>query len=102
MVSGLVLTRGCKPVAECAGRSVARRRAKATTTTRASAGAATNSPTARAATASSPCGPRAMSGAHRHYHVKVQAANGPVLTTQLYFPDDPGNARDPLFRPAIC
>ena len=23
-----------------------------------------------------------------HYHVKVQAANKPVLTTQLYFPDD--------------
>lgn len=32
------------------------------------------------------------------YHVKVQAANRPVLTTQLYLPGDPGNARDPLFR----
>jgi protocatechuate 3,4-dioxygenase beta subunit len=30
--------------------------------------------------------------------VKVQAANGPVLTTQLYFPGEAGNARDPLFR----
>ena len=39
-----------------------------------------------------------MPGAPAHYHVKVQAANGPVLTTQLYFPDEPGNARDPLFR----
>jgi protocatechuate 3,4-dioxygenase beta subunit len=33
-----------------------------------------------------------------HYHVKLQAANRPVLTTQLYFPDDPGNARDAIFR----
>jgi protocatechuate 3,4-dioxygenase beta subunit len=33
-----------------------------------------------------------------HYHVNVQAANRPVLTTQLYFPDDPGNARDGIFR----
>jgi protocatechuate 3,4-dioxygenase beta subunit len=30
----------------------------------------------------------------RHYHVKVQRPNGPVLTTQLYFPDEPGNRRD--------
>jgi protocatechuate 3,4-dioxygenase beta subunit len=28
----------------------------------------------------------------------VQAANRPVLTTQLYFPDDSGNARDGIFR----
>lgn len=33
-----------------------------------------------------------------HIHVKVQAANRPVLTTQLYFPEEPGNARDFLFR----
>ena len=33
-----------------------------------------------------------------HIHVKVQAANRSVLTTQLYLPGDPGNARDPLFR----
>ena len=25
-------------------------------------------------------------------------ANGPVLTTQLYFPGEPGNRRDPLHR----
>lgn len=25
-------------------------------------------------------------------------ANGPVLTTQLYFPGEPGNRRDPLDR----
>jgi len=37
----------------------------------------------------------------RHYHVKVQAAGKPVLTTQFYFPDEPGNARDGLFRPEL-
>lgn len=40
-------------------------------------------------------------GRTRHIHVKVQAPNGPVLTTQLYFPDEPGNARDGIFRPAL-
>jgi len=37
-------------------------------------------------------------GRTRHYHVKVQAAGAPLLTTQLYFPDEPGNARDFLYR----
>ncbi len=37
-------------------------------------------------------------GRTRHIHVKVQAANGPVLTTQVYFPNEPRNARDGLFR----
>jgi protocatechuate 3,4-dioxygenase beta subunit len=36
-------------------------------------------------------------GRTRHYHVKVQAPNGPVLTTQLYFPDEPRNRRDSFF-----
>lgn len=36
-------------------------------------------------------------GRTRHIHVKVQAPNGPVLTTQLYFPDEPRNARDGIF-----
>lgn len=40
-------------------------------------------------------------GRVRHIHVKVQAPNGPVLTTQLYFPGEPGNAKDFLFRPAL-
>ncbi|MFO1322084.1 MAG: intradiol ring-cleavage dioxygenase [Burkholderiales bacterium] len=40
-------------------------------------------------------------GRVRHVHVKVQAANGPVLTTQLYFPGEPGNAKDFLFRPEL-
>ncbi len=42
--------------------------------------------------------PARYPGRTRHYHVKVQAANGPILTTQLYFPGEPGNARDPIFR----
>lgn len=42
--------------------------------------------------------PAIYPGRTRHYHVKVQAPNRPVLTTQLYFPSEPGNARDGLFR----
>jgi protocatechuate 3,4-dioxygenase beta subunit len=40
-------------------------------------------------------------GRTRHIHVKVQAPNRPVLTTQLYFPDEPGNARDGIFNSAL-
>jgi protocatechuate 3,4-dioxygenase beta subunit len=36
-------------------------------------------------------------GRTRHFHVKVQAPNRPVLTTQLYFPGEALNARDPIF-----
>jgi protocatechuate 3,4-dioxygenase beta subunit len=36
-------------------------------------------------------------GRTRHIHVKVQRANGPVLTTQLYFPDEPDNLTDGIF-----
>ncbi len=36
-------------------------------------------------------------GRTRHYHIKVQAPNRPVLTTQLYFPNDPQNRRDDFF-----
>lgn len=32
-----------------------------------------------------------------HFHVKVQRPGGPVLTTQLYFPDQQQNERDFLF-----
>jgi protocatechuate 3,4-dioxygenase beta subunit len=42
--------------------------------------------------------PALYTGRTRHYHVKVQAPQQPVLTTQLYFPDEPGNNRDGLFR----
>jgi protocatechuate 3,4-dioxygenase beta subunit len=36
-------------------------------------------------------------GRTRHFHVKVQAPNQPVLTTQLYFPGEPQNASDGIF-----
>jgi len=36
-------------------------------------------------------------GRTRHIHVKAQAPGGPVLTTQLYFPGEPQNARDRIF-----
>ena len=36
-------------------------------------------------------------GRTRHFHVKVQAPSRPVLTTQLYFPGEAVNARDPIF-----
>jgi protocatechuate 3,4-dioxygenase beta subunit len=37
-------------------------------------------------------------GRTRHMHVRVQAPNRPVLTTQLYFPGEPGNGDDSLYR----
>jgi protocatechuate 3,4-dioxygenase beta subunit len=40
-------------------------------------------------------------GRTRHYHVKVQAPHGRVLTTQLYFPGEPRNRRDGLYRPDL-
>ncbi len=40
-------------------------------------------------------------GRTRHFHVKVQRPNGPVLTTQLYFPDEAGNRRDRIFHPSL-
>ena len=40
-------------------------------------------------------------GRTRHIHVKVQAPNQPVLTTQLYFPDEAQNAADGIFDPAL-
>lgn len=40
-------------------------------------------------------------GRTRHVHVKVQAPNRPILTTQLYFPGEPRNTRDGLFNPAL-
>jgi protocatechuate 3,4-dioxygenase beta subunit len=42
--------------------------------------------------------PALYTGRTRHYHVKVQAPQRSVLTTQLYFPDEPTNRRDGLFR----
>src|SRR5262245_34301063 len=40
-------------------------------------------------------------GRTRHYHVKVRRPGGIVLTTQLYFPGEPGNERDGIFDPAL-
>lgn len=36
-------------------------------------------------------------GRTRHIHVKLQPPRGDILTTQLYFPNEPGNARDGIF-----
>jgi protocatechuate 3,4-dioxygenase beta subunit len=41
--------------------------------------------------------PAVYPGRTRHIHVKVQAPNQPVLTTQLYFPGEAENQRDPIF-----
>lgn len=40
-------------------------------------------------------------GRTRHIHVKVQAPNGPVLTSQIYFPGEAANARDGIFDEAL-
>ena len=37
-------------------------------------------------------------GRTRHIHVKLRPAGGRVLTTQLYFPDEPGNRSDGIYR----
>ena len=42
--------------------------------------------------------PGAYEGRTRHFHVKVAPAGGRLLTTQLYFPGEPKNAKDGLFR----
>ena len=41
--------------------------------------------------------PAAYQGRTRHFHVKVQAEGGPILTTQLYFPGEAANEGDDLF-----
>jgi protocatechuate 3,4-dioxygenase beta subunit len=40
-------------------------------------------------------------GRTRHFHVRVQAPDQPVLTTQLYFPGEPANQRDSIFNPDL-
>jgi protocatechuate 3,4-dioxygenase beta subunit len=42
--------------------------------------------------------PALYTGRTRHYHVKVQAPGSRLLTTQLYFPNEPANFRDVLFQ----
>ena len=41
--------------------------------------------------------PGVYPGRTRHFHVRVQAPNRPVLTTQLYFPGEAENQRDAIF-----
>jgi protocatechuate 3,4-dioxygenase beta subunit len=45
--------------------------------------------------------PGLYTGRTRHIHVKAQAPEGPILTTQLYFPGEPGNADDSIFDPTL-
>jgi protocatechuate 3,4-dioxygenase beta subunit len=45
--------------------------------------------------------PGLYTGRTRHIHVKAQAPEGMVLTTQLYFPEEAGNASDSIFDPAL-
>jgi len=40
-------------------------------------------------------------GRTEHIHVKVQSPNGPVLTTQLFFPGVAGNQTDQIFDPKL-
>jgi protocatechuate 3,4-dioxygenase beta subunit len=40
-------------------------------------------------------------GRTRHFHMKVQAPNQPILTTQLYFPGEPRNRLDDYFSPLL-
>jgi protocatechuate 3,4-dioxygenase beta subunit len=45
--------------------------------------------------------PAQYPGRTRHYHVRVAALGRPLLTTQLYFPNEPANSRDGLFQRAL-
>ena len=40
-------------------------------------------------------------GRTEHLHVKVQAPNGPILTTQIYVPGVAANDRDSIFDPTL-
>jgi protocatechuate 3,4-dioxygenase beta subunit len=42
--------------------------------------------------------PAEYPGRARHIHVKVQAPGRTLTTTQLYFPNEPGNRRDGIYR----
>lgn len=45
--------------------------------------------------------PAAYGSRPTHIHVKVRASNGPVLTSQMYFPNDPQNQTDSIFNQAL-
>ena len=100
VVSGLVLTRSCKPVAN----------ALLDFWQADDAGAYDNQgfrlrghqfADARGAFRLETIVPGLYAGRTRHIHVKVQAPRERPLTTQLYMPGEPANARDGLFRPAL-
>jgi len=40
-------------------------------------------------------------GRTEHIHVKIQAGQGPLVTTQIYFPNAPNNAADGIFDPRL-
>jgi protocatechuate 3,4-dioxygenase beta subunit len=100
VVTGLVLTRGCEPVAnalvdfwQCddAGNydnSGYRLRGHQFTD-------------ARGVYRLETIVPGIYPGRTRHIHVKVQAPRQPVLTTQLYFPEERRNDRDRIFDPEL-
>lgn len=48
-------------------------------------------------------GPYGQLGLQRapHIHVKVQRRGGALLTSQLYFPDDPMNGKDMMYDPSL-
>ena len=45
--------------------------------------------------------PAPYPGRTRHYHLKVQAPNRPILTTQLYFPGEQLNIFDDFYTPEM-
>lgn len=45
--------------------------------------------------------PKAYPGRTAHIHVRVQKPGGEVLTTQLYFPDNPLNEKDGIYNKAL-
>jgi protocatechuate 3,4-dioxygenase beta subunit len=45
--------------------------------------------------------PALYPGRTRHFHVKVQPRGGRLLTTQLYWPGEPANRRDGIYRPEL-
>ncbi len=45
--------------------------------------------------------PGVYPGRTRHIHVKAQKPESNVLTSQLYFPDEPQNASDGIFDPSL-
>lgn len=45
--------------------------------------------------------PGVYPGRTRHFHVNVKAPGRPLLTTQLYFPDEAQNQRDGIFEPEL-